>query len=235
MPLPTELDLVGQGGYTRANVNRLRQHGAVAVRYAANGYNIELEVLQDCAGAGTYVIQPHHASRSRTIKTVQDLFLQMPATLSRLSSKLQGNRFSSASEVEGNRFLRVDDETVAIASLPAGSAFRKSDLRGTQSACAKATHIVSAIHLGGFAIFAGDGAKLAARATVFGLGAADQEGRSMELIESSGTPEACEAATRSGEENEGCRTPLRIALSPLEETRLASPLVAPAVADPSPR
>ncbi len=35
---------------SRSNLNRLRRQGVVAVRYAAIGWNVELELLSNCIG-----------------------------------------------------------------------------------------------------------------------------------------------------------------------------------------
>ena len=210
----TEPDLMGWDPGSRANLNRLRQDGVVAVRYVSEGCNVELEVLSNCIVPGKYAYQPYTESQSKTLKTERDLFAEIPISAARLSGQLKGNRM-----------LRTDYELVGTASLPAGSVFKKSELRGPKSECAKATHVVSAVYLGGFAMVAGEEAKLAAKVTVFGVGAGDEEGKSMERIDKAGNPKACEEANKSGKENEGCRVPLRIGLSPLEDMPVVPPPV----------
>jgi formylglycine-generating enzyme required for sulfatase activity len=219
----TEPDLMGWDPGSRANLNRLRQDGVVAVRYVSEGCNVELEVLSNCIVPGKYAYQPYTESQSKTLKTERDLFAEIPISAARLSGQLKGNRM-----------LRTDYELVGTASLPAGSVFNKKDLRGPKAECAKATHVVSAVYLGGFAMVAGEESKLAAKVTVFGVGAGDEEGKSMERIDKAGNPKACEEANKSGKENEGCRVPLRIGLSPLEDLAVVPPpvVVAP-VAPPA--
>jgi formylglycine-generating enzyme required for sulfatase activity len=221
----TEPDLMGWDPGSRANLNRLRQDGVVAVRYVSEGCNVELEVLSNCIVPGKYAYQPYTESQSKTLKTERDLFAEIPISAARLSGQLKGNRQ-----------LRTDYELVGTASLPAGSVFKKSEIRGPKAECARATHVVSAVYLGGFAMVAGEESKLAAKATVFGAGAGDEEGKSMERIDKAGNPKACEEANKSGKENEGCRVPLRIGLSPLEDVSVAPPValapVAPAFVAP---
>jgi hypothetical protein len=201
----TEPDLMGWDPGSRANLNRLRQDGVVAVRYVSEGCNVELEVLSNCIVPGKYAYQPYTESQSKTLKTERDLFAEIPISAARLSGQLKGNRQ-----------LRTDYELVGTASLPAGSVFKKSEIRGPKAECARATHVVSAVYLGGFAMVAGEESKLAAKVSVFGAGAGDEEGKSMDRIDKAGDAEACKEANQTRKENDGCRVPLRIGLSPLE-------------------
>jgi hypothetical protein len=133
----TEPDLMGWDPGSRANLNRLRQEGVVAVRYVSQGCNVELEVLSNCVAKGSYKYTPYAESQSKTFKTARELFAEIPISAVRLSSKLKGNRM-----------LRTDYELVGTASLPVGSVFKASELRGPPAECGKATHVVSAVYLG---------------------------------------------------------------------------------------
>jgi formylglycine-generating enzyme required for sulfatase activity len=219
----TEPDLMGWDPGSRANLNRLRKTGVVAVRYVSQGCNVELELLSNCIGVGKYTYDAYPESQSKTLKTDRDLFAALPISAARLSGQLKGNRQ-----------LRTDYELVGTATLAAGSTYKLSDLKGPASECSRATHVVSAVYLGGFAMVAGEESKLAAKVTVFGAGLGEEEGKSMERIDKAGNPKACEEANQSRKENEGCQVPLRIGLSPLEGLSVAPPvIVAPVGALPA--
>src|SRR6185437_875092 len=87
----TEPDLMAWDPGSRANLNRLRRQGAVAVRYAQKGCNVELEVLSNCIGPGTdkaYAYTAYSASQSKTAKNAQELFAELPIGAARLTGKL---------------------------------------------------------------------------------------------------------------------------------------------------
>jgi hypothetical protein len=171
---------------SRANLNRLRQEGVVAVRYVSHGCDVELEVLSNCLGKGSYKYTPYAESQSKTRRSARELFADVPISAARLTGKLKGNRA-----------LRTDYELVGTASLPVGSVFRRAELTGPPAECARATHVVSTVYVGGFAMVAGEESMLSAKAKVFGAGAGDEEGTSVE--------------------NASCRVPLRIGLLPLAD------------------
>src|SRR5690606_11676198 len=58
----TEPDLMAWDPGSRANLNRLRRRGIVAVRYQAKGCNVDLELLSNCIGTtATYEFSPYSA------------------------------------------------------------------------------------------------------------------------------------------------------------------------------
>src|SRR5689334_12742387 len=61
----TEPDLMGWDSGSRADLNRLRNEGVVAVRYEAKGCTVELELLSNCIGPGgatAYRYRPYVAN-----------------------------------------------------------------------------------------------------------------------------------------------------------------------------
>src|SRR5258706_4256650 len=62
----TEPDLMAWDPGSRANLNRLRHRGVVAVRYEAKGCNVELELLSNCIGpTGKYEFAPYSANEKQ--------------------------------------------------------------------------------------------------------------------------------------------------------------------------
>ncbi len=107
------------------------------------------------------------------------------------------------------------------AEKEAGSGER-AQLAGPPAECAKATHVVSKLYVGGFAMVAGEASSLEAKVKVFGAGAGDTEGTSMERIDNAGDAKACEEARTTKKETEGCQVPRRIGLLALEDATPSS-------------
>jgi hypothetical protein len=75
------------------DLNRLRRQGVVAVRYRANGCDIELEVLSNCIGTGTkYEFSPYSANEHKVARNAGELFAKLPIGAARLSAALTGDR-----------------------------------------------------------------------------------------------------------------------------------------------
>ncbi len=206
---PVEPDLIGWDPASRANLSRLRAAGVVAVRYTGKGCNVELELLSNCIGKGSYKYQPYAESQSKTMKSEREVYAELPVGAASLSSNLKGNRA-----------LRTDYMLVGSASLPPGAAYKRGDLKGAE--CSRATHVISAVYLGGFAMVAGSESELGAQVSVFGRGGGAKEGSSMERVDKAGDPEGCEEAKKAGVETSKCAVPLRIGLLPLDEVSAAA-------------
>jgi formylglycine-generating enzyme required for sulfatase activity len=106
--------------------------------------------------------------------------------------------------------LRTDSLLVGVVTLPAETASSASSLHGDD--CARATHLVRRIHLGGFVMVAGPPQLLGSGASTFG-----GQGRvgQVQLLAQEGEPEWCAHAGQRGEETPRCAVPLRIHLSRL--------------------
>jgi len=202
---PMEPKLTAWDPDERARINALRQQGVVAVRYAVRGCNVELEVLPNCVGKGTYGFSAYAESRQDYLQNQDDLFAELPLGAASLSGKLSGNRQ-----------LRTDYLLVGVASLPSNAAYAKESLEGPD--CARATHVVARVYLGGFVLAAGDEHTLKAEASLFGAGAGGDVSSKIERVWSGGVASACSKAQEEGKESPLCSVPLQIGLLPLGVT-----------------
>ncbi|MCC6653492.1 MAG: hypothetical protein IT348_20240 [Candidatus Eisenbacteria bacterium] len=199
---PLEPVLTAWKSDDRAQITALRQQGVIAVRYAVQGCNVELEVLPNCTGPGKYAFTPSPFKNRDIIERQSELFAELPLGAARL-----------AGEVARDRALRTDYVRVGVASLPSGQSYAPTELRGPD--CPRATHVVARIYLGGFAMAAGETSKVRAEASLFGLGGGGRNTSSIKTLFVDGVPEACEQAYASGEESPRCAVPLRVGLLPL--------------------
>lgn len=188
--LPSEPELMAWDSQSRAQLDKLRHQGVVAVRYVANGCDVQLELLPDCIGPkNRYVYSPMSSSDKRIAKNVDELLSELPVGAANVSPSLKGGGT-----------VRADFHLVGAAALPVGSTITEYDLLGAD--CKQATHVVSAVYVGGFGI-ATEGADAATNAFTGGATAIAREGY----------PAVCD---RAGEAEEaGCSVPLRVALVPL--------------------
>lgn len=214
----TEPDLMAWDPGSRSNLNRLRRQGVVAVRYEAKGCNVELELLSNCIGTiGKYEYSPYSANEHKVAHNASELFAQLPVGAARLGGS-----------VKGNRALRTDYMMAGQYALPAGTEFKAADLRGPD--CARATHVVSAVYVGAFAMGAGETRSIEASATLLGAGAGGKSNADVEVIGDEGNAEACTSSQKDGKESEQCAVPLRIGLLAL--VPVASPPSQAAAAPP---
>ncbi len=199
---PTEPDLMGWDSGSRLNLKALQETGVVGVRYKAEGCNVELEVL-NCVGKGAeYKFSPYSATETKTAKSQRDLFAELPIGAARLGGK-----------VGGGRALRTDYMLAGLLATPVMKTFPADQLDGD---CDRATHVVSKVYLGGFAMAAGESEALSATASIFGVGAGGSQDRTAERLAREGNADACEKAQREGTREVGCSVPLRIGLTRIE-------------------
>lgn len=197
---------MGWSAVERANLSRLRHEGIVAVRYEAKGCDVSLEVLPRCiAKGGNYAFSPYSATESITATDAQQLHTALPLGAARLEGKL-----------ENGHALRADRRMVGMVALSAAASFSQRDLEGPD--CGRATHVVSAVYLGAFAIEAGDKQAIAAAASFFGAGASGSTGRATERLEAEGDPHACDLGLGELKEHPLCAVPLRVSLVPVDPT-----------------
>ena len=198
----TEPDLMGWDSGSRLKLKSLQEQGVVGVRYKAVGCNVELEVLQ-CVGKGVeYAFSPYSAKETKTAKSERDLFAELPIGAAKLGGK-----------VGGGRALRTDYMLAGVLNIPVMKSFPPDKLEGQ---CDQATHVVSAMYLGGFAMVSGQTEKLEAEASFFGVGVGGSQDRTAERLASEGDAKACEAAQTAGKQEPLCSVPLRIGLTPVE-------------------
>ena len=197
---------MGWDAGARANLSVLRRQGVLAVRYAASADSckVDLELLPDCIGAGAYLFAPYPATDKRIVHDRTELGAKLPIFTAELSGKLTAGHA-----------LRTDFDLAGVLTLPAGKPYARSDLHG--QGCARATHVVSRVYLGGFAMMSGESRSLEAAASIFGAGASTSNVREAESIATEGSAEACIAAQNAGTESPLCSVPLRLGLLPLND------------------
>ena len=204
---PAEPDLMAWDPSARAQLDKLRRQGVVAVRYEAEGCDVSLELLPQCVGPkNRYVYSPFSATDTKIARDHTELLAQLPLGAENVSGW-----------IEGRRALRADARLVGAVGLPAGDTVTEYDLVGPE--CKRATHVVGVVYVGGFAmasVGAGD-----VVATDLFAAPTPVEGMTRE-----GQAQICERAEAEGIELSGCAVPLRVALIPLAGR--APPLACPA-------
>ncbi len=211
--LQTEPDLTAWDPASRSNLRALSRQGVVAVHYEGEGDGAHLEVLSDCIGKRSYEYQAYVEHDTRVARSMTELAAQLPLAGADLKGKLGTGRS-----------LRTDYRLVGLNVLPVDRPLARRDLVGV--GCQRATHVVTRIYLGAFAMAAGATAELQAAVSVFGLGTQGAHSEVVERVASAGEPTACDSAVRDEKEHNNCAVPLRIALSPL-------PSVAPGATPPT--
>lgn len=202
-----EPDLMGWDAPKRANLNRLRHEGIVAVHYESKGCDVQLEALPQCIAKGSYAFSPYSAVESMTATNARELHAALPLGAASLEGKLANDRA-----------LRADRRIVGMVAVPATSSFADGDLNGPD--CARATHVVSAVYLGAFALEAGDKRSIAAATSFFGTSAGGSTASTAERLEAEGTPEACDLGLAELKEHPLCAVPLRVSLVPIRKAAL---------------
>ena len=215
----TAPDLMAWDSAARANLSRLRDKGIVAVRYEKRGCEVTLELLPSCKGSGSYKYTPYNASESKVASNENELVSALPLGASSLSAR-----------VKKGQTLRTDYTMVGTDSLAADRRVSRASLRGPD--CPRATHVVSTVYLGGFALAAGTKAELGGSVKVFGVGAEGESKAAGERLVSEGSAEACAEAQKTGKETKLCAVPLRVGLLALDG--LASDGTGVAAAPPVP-
>jgi TPR repeat protein len=205
---PADPDLMAWDSTSRAALAAVRRQGVAVVRYEAHGCNVELELLSGCVAKGRYDFIPYWESKSKLASNATDLYAKLPIGAAGLAGQLQGNRS-----------LRTDYMLAGLVQTPIGSSFQADDLVGD---CGRATHLVTRIYLGGFAMAAGETRSLQASASLFSAGAGGKSDASLQEIERAGDASACELSHESQKEHANCAVPLRIGLLPLMQARVCT-------------
>lgn len=204
---PVEPDLVAWDASSRAQLDKLRREGVVAVRYEAQGCEVSLELLPRCVGPkNRYVYSPYDATDTKIARDASELFAKLPLGAANVSRLL-----------DGRRALRADAKLVGTVGLPAGSTVTEYDLVGPE--CKRATHVISAVYVGGFAMAAADARHVD---TTNLLAAPPAEGMTRE-----GQLQICDRAVAERIELPGCSVPLRVALTPIGAGASPSPAKEP--------
>jgi hypothetical protein len=193
----------------RAQLDRMRRRGVVAVRYETNGCEVSFELIPQCVGPkNKYVYAPFKATETRIARDANELFAQLPVGAANLSTLLKE---------KGKRALRTDLKLVGSVGLPPGSTVSEYDLVGPE--CKRATHIVQALYVGGFAMAAGDSDLVTNATNLFAAPPSAAPGAGgPESVAHEGHPAICDRAEAEGIELGGCSVPLRVALIPIQSS-----------------
>jgi hypothetical protein len=151
--------------------------GAVAVRYVG----CAMEVLDRCTAGGTYRYTPFTPNEDRlVIRDSKDLYANLPMGAAGLEAKLK-----SLGEIDlGMTLVGKYEVDAALA--------REEDLRGD---CTEATHIVTGMTVGAFALSAGGTLDVGAGGTVLGVGAKVSAANERETLSRDGDARMCMKAT----------------------------------------
>ena len=209
----TEPDLMAWDSGSRATLRSIKDQGVVVVHYEAHGCNVQLHVLPNCVAKGAYAFSPYSATETKLARNANELFAELPVGAAKLSTKLKGTRA-----------IRTDYMMAGVEALKIGSTFKPDELIGE---CSDATHVVSKIYVGGFALAAGEAQLLAGGASVFvmpaiSVGGGAQTESSVEHLQREGIAKACEDAQEKGTQSPQCAVPLRIVLMAISPAAVAS-------------
>lgn len=206
--LPREIDLMGAWN-DRALLGNLYKQGVVAVRYRAEGCELKLEVLSNCTGGAAYEFRGQYMREGKLIRDQSELSAKLPLAVAELEGWLSSDRALQANYV-----------IAGVASIPPSVSYRRADLAGQD--CARATHIVSTLYLGGFSLVTVGASSAGARAGALGAGAGAQGTSSLSTVREEISEEACTASRSDGQLHRDCDKPLRVGLSALAApTKLA--------------
>jgi len=180
----------------KANLEVLLRNGTVAVAYAG----CSMRLLPECRINGEYHWQRTTAATdSLEINDSDELFAKLPLGAASLEAELKrSGKLSVKTTVSGQ--LRLAN--ASIAEVP------------REGPCAQATHIVSGLSLGAFALTAGGqkDTKLGAEISVVGTGAKTE--RSADLLRSAGDFDSCGQSTNESP-HVNCASPIQAFLTPL--------------------
>ena len=205
-------ELMAWDAASRQALRRVRPEGVIAVRYTVEACNVALELLPDCLGPGTYLYTPEAASGRRIARDAEELFNEVPLGAPQLLGL-----------VSGDRSVRIDALLAGRHALATGPTLSRGTLRGSE--CSRATHLVTAIDVGAFAITSGDQSGIESAPAGFGG----------ETFAADGDAEACRRAQETATWSDGCDVPLRLELVALDtESSTDGPPVAAVESPPMP-
>lgn len=180
----------------------------VVVRYEG----CAMEVLRSCRARGGYGYSAvERKEEAQTLKTADELYARIPL---------------GAAQLEGE-LARHGALRLAMTIVGTYDADRLSIPRGElEGECEGATHVVTGLTVGAFALASGSGASIKAGAAVTGLGAGGGAGSRAErgYHRSDGDPDACRGYAQGGPPRE-CGALLRLEVEPIDAE--AAPAEAP--------
>jgi hypothetical protein len=180
----------------KANLEVLLRNGTVAVAYSG----CAMRLLPECRVKGEYHWQRTTAATdSLEINDADELFAKLPLGAASLEGELKrSGKLAVKTTVSGQ--LRL--ENASLAEVP------------RDGACAQATHLLTGLSLGAFALTAGGqkSTKLGAEVTIVGTGVKTE--RSADLLRSAGDSDSCAQGTNESP-HVNCASPIQAFLTPL--------------------
>lgn len=196
--LSTEPDLLGWDPGSRGKLVSIASQGLAVVRYHEQGCDVELTVLGGCfSRKARYEYRAYSEDQRKTATDEVELYANFPVGIAELRA-----------HVSHGRGVRADYHLAGVERVPVGLAFQPRDLEGD---CRGATHVVSAIYRGVFAIAAGQTSELSADLSLL----RGQTQKSLNLLDHAGEPGSCDLR---GSLRPGCDVPLRLELYPIEHS-----------------
>lgn len=180
----------------KANLEVLLRSGTVAVAYSG----CSMRVLPHCRLPGSYSWQrTTPSSDALEIHDADDLFAKLPLGAASLEGELKrSGKLTVKTTVAGQ--LRLHEGGGEVPH---------------EGPCAQATHVVSALSLGAFALSAGGKSNLGGSAALTGLvEAGAKRESSADLLRSAGDFESCSKGSDAGPDA-NCASPIQVFLTPL--------------------
>lgn len=200
----------------KARLEGLTSEGGVVVSYSG----CEMTILDGCKVEGNYAFQRTTlSSDTLEINDADDLYAKLPLGAASLEGELsRSGRLAVRTTVAGQVRFRGEPS-----AAPAGSA------------CAGATHLVTAISVGAFRMLSGGAVRAGGGVEAFGAGAGGKVARAEEVLRESGRPDRCGEATTEGAHPD-CNSPIQVFLAPIatQPTRSAPAPPPGPVAQPEP-
>lgn len=167
------------------------------VQFRKSGCGAELKVVEGCQ----VMVQYKWKAKPRTRRVILHNTRELEARLSLSSKALKGRLAKSGG-------LLLAEEVAGVWLAPKGVVYDRSVLQG--AACSEATHVLTAVELGGYAIVSGPAAQLKTFKEPFkGVPSSLPK---MAEVSHVGDTAACGASKRP---HQGCDHPLSVRLKPL--------------------
>jgi|GEM_PF-2231770 len=196
----------------RTAIQESAKSGLVPVRFNKAGCGAELEVVQNCQVQGRYVWRGKQSARAVVMRTLPQLQSRLTLSASALQERLKA---SGA--------LRVEEQVAGAFKAAKGSHYDRSRLRGT--GCSRATHVLSAIEVGGYSVISGPAATLDGLQD--GFAGLPKSAKGLSEVSRAGDAKSCHRSSR-GAAPRGCDQPLAVRLARIQaadETRDETPMV----------
>lgn len=186
----------------KAHLESLTAGQSVAVEYAG----CELHIVDACKLPGKYTWQKTTiATDTVEINNEDELYSKLPLGAVSLEGELR-------------RSGRLAVRTTVTGQLKLGEIDTSNVPR--EGACARVTHVISAVSVGAFKLLSGGALAARGSASVVGVGAAAGTKREEEVMREAGDPKKCGDATAE-RPNAECASPIQLFLQPVQRTKTA--------------